>query len=286
MTQTQQQGFTLVSGLAAELTKGELHLPSLPETVVRIRNALSRPDFTIDELAKLITGEPALVGTILTMANSVAFRRSGQETTDLKIAISRIGAGMVQTASTTFALRQLRDSKSFKEVEHLLAPEWARTGRTAAAAYLVGQRSRLVKPDEALIVGLIHNIGRIYLLSRVPKYPALFETPSEIAKILDSWHAGIGKAIVEFWNLPAETAQAVELQDEIADDPAHPPMVAVLSTAIALAPLSEQPTPEEIGALAQRIDFRRLSIGETEILKITAEKEVVRQGLGLGSGKG
>ena len=72
MTQTVPQGFALVSGLARELTKGELHLPSLPESVVRIRNALSKPDFTIDELARLITGEPALVGSILTMANSVA----------------------------------------------------------------------------------------------------------------------------------------------------------------------------------------------------------------------
>ena len=284
MIQTQQQGFSLVTGLAAELTKGELHLPSLPETVVRIQSALSRPEFTIEELAKLITGEPALVGTILTMANSVAFRRSGQETTDLKIAISRIGAGMVRTAATTFALRQLRDSETFKEVEHLLAPEWARTSRTAATAYLVGQRSRRVKPDEAMVLGLLHNIGRIYLLSRIPKYPELFASPDEIAKILDSWHVGVGKAIVEFWNLPAETALALELQDQIDDDPERPPLVAVLSAAIAIAPLAEEPTPEEVGALAQRADFRRLAIGETDILKITAERETVRQGLGLGMG--
>jgi HD-like signal output (HDOD) protein len=273
-----------VSGLARELTKGELHLPSLPESVVRIRNALSKPEFTIDELARLITGEPALVGSILTMANSVAFKRSGQETTDLKIAISRIGAGMVQTAATTFALRQLRDSKSFKDVEHLLAPEWARTSRTAATAYLVGQKSRRVKPDEALVVGLIHNIGRIYLLSRAPSYPELFESPEAIAQVLDSFHAGVGKAIVEFWHLPAEIALAVELQGEIDTDPERPHMVPVLTAAIALAPLDAEPSPEETGALAARGDFRRLGIGEIDILKVVAEREAVRQGLGLGLG--
>jgi HD-like signal output (HDOD) protein len=282
MTVSAQNGFSLVTGLARELTRRELQLPSLPESVVRIRNALAKPEFTIDELARLITGEPALVGAILTMANSVAFRRTGQETTDLKIAISRIGAGMVQTASTSFALKQLRDSKSFKDVEHLLAPEWSRASRTAAAAYLVGLKSRRVKPDEALVVGLIHNIGRIYLLSRAPHYPELFESPDEIAKLLDSWHAGVAKAIVEFWTLPAETALAVELQDEIDTDPERPAMVAVLTAAIALAPLDSEPSAEEMGALAARADFRRLALGEVDILKIVAEREDVRQGLGLG----
>jgi HD-like signal output (HDOD) protein len=284
MTETAQQGFSLVSGLARELTKGEPHLPSLPESVVRIRNALSKPEFTIDELARLITPEPALVGSILTMANSVAFKRSGFETTDLKIAISRIGAGMVQTAATTFALKQLRDSKSFKDVEHLLAPEWSRTSRTAATAYLVGLKSRRVKPDEALVVGLIHNIGRIYLLSRAPTYPELFESPEAIAQLLDSFHAGVGKAIVEFWRLPAEIALAVELQGEIDTDPERPSMVAVLTAAIALAPLDHEPSGEETGALAARADFQRIKLGEVDILRIVAEREEVRQGLGLGLG--
>jgi HD-like signal output (HDOD) protein len=190
----------------------------------------------------------------------------------------------VQTAATTFALKQLRDSKSFKDVEHLLAPEWARTSRTAATAYLVGQKSRRVKPDEALVVGLIHNIGRIYLLSRSPSYPELFESPAAIAQLLDSFHAGVGKAIVEFWHLPAEIALAVELQGEIDADPERPAMVSVLTAAIALAPLDAEPSAEETGALAQRADFRRLGIAEIDILKIVAEREVVRQGLGLGLG--
>ena len=283
MTQTQQQGFSLVSGLAAELTRGELHLPSLPEAVLRIRNALAKPDFTVDELARVITTEPALVGTILTMANSVAFRRSGNETTDLKIAVSRIGAGMVQTAATTFALRQLRDSAEFQSVEHLLAPEWKRASQAAAACYLVAQVSRRVKPDEALIVGLIHNIGRIYLLSRSPKYPELFESAENVQSLLSSWHASVGKAIVEHWHLPEETAIAVERQDQICEEPECPHMVVVLTAGLAIAALGEQPTEEEIGGLAERADFGRLKLTSETIIEINGERENVRQQLGLTS---
>jgi HD-like signal output (HDOD) protein len=283
MAQAQQTGFTLVSGLAAELTKGDLKLPSLPEVVIRIRNALAQPEFTIEELARLVTPEPMLVGTILTMANSFGSRRGGNETTDLEIAISRIGAAMVQTAATTFALRQIRDSAGFKEVQHLLAPEWACASRTAAAAYLVAHKSRAMKADQALILGLIHNIGRIYLFSRAPRYPELFAAPDQVAFLLDSWHAGIGKAIVESWKLPAEMALAVERQAQF-DEAGQPAMAAVLTTAIAIAALGSEPAPEELSALAARPDFRRFSLGEEEIGAIADQRDTVRQALGLGMG--
>ena len=100
--------------------------------------------------------------------------------------------------------------------------------------------------------------------------------------LLDSFHAGVGKAIVEFWHLPAETALAVELQGEIDADPERHPMVATLTAAIALAPLDAEPTEEESGALAARADFKRLGLGEIDILKIVTEREEVRQVLGLG----
>ena len=281
MSQSQEQGFSLVSGLAAELSGDKLKLPSLPEVVIRIRNALAQPEFTVEELARLITPEPALVGSILTMANSVAFKRSGNETSDIKIAISRIGAGMVQTAATTFALRQLKESEEFKGIEHLLEPEWRKSGQTAAAAYLVAQKFRKVKPDEALVVGLIHNIGRIYLYSRAPQYPELFASESDVETLLDSWHTSIAKAIVEYWNLPDEIALAVEQQDEISEAEECTPIVDVLTAGIAIRALADEPTPEEMESLANRFDFLRLGLGERRIAELVAEREDCRQQLGL-----
>lgn len=304
MSQTQQQAFSLVQSLASELSDGDLRLPSLPEVAVRLRNALSTPDFSVDQLARLIGSEPALVGSILTMANSTAFRRSGKETTDLKVAISRIGAGMVQTAATAFALRQLRDSADFKRVEHLLAPEWRRAARTAAACYLVAQMSRVTKPDEALVVGLIHNIGRIYLYSRAPQYPSLFASKDELEELVAGWHANVGKAIVESWNLPEEVSEAVARQDgadtspvaEADDGDAADPdaraaaeaaaraltMTDVLTLAIAIAAVDNESLPDSLDTLAARPDCARLKLSRDQLAQIAAEREPLRQSLGLG----
>lgn len=282
MSQSQEQAFSLVSGLASELSAGNLELPSLPEAVVRIRNALSKPDFTVEELARIIQTEPTLIGSILTMANSVTFRRAGNETSDLKVAISRIGVGMVQTAATTFALRKLRESDDFKEVEHLLAPEWKRTAKTAATTYLVAQKTRALRPDEGLVVGLLHNIGRIYLFSRAPDYPELFETPEDRDEILSSWHANVAKAIVESWAIPSETIEAIARQDAIDDDEEAPKVYSVLTVGIALAAIGNDPAPEETAALLERWDFRRLGIIEETIAEILAERDACAAELGLG----
>jgi HD-like signal output (HDOD) protein len=254
----------------------------LPEAVIRIRNALSKPDFTVEELARIITTEPTLVGSILTMANSVTFRRAGNETSDLKVAISRIGVGMVQTAATTFALRKLRESDDFKDVEHLLAPEWARSARTAATTYLVAQKTRALRADEGLVVGLLHNIGRIYLFSRAPDYPDLFQTPEDGEEILSSWHANVAKAIVESWAIPGTTVEAIARQDEIDEDEESPKIYSVLTVGIALAAVGDDPAPEEKAALLERHDFRRLGIIVETIDEILEERDSCAAELGLG----
>lgn len=276
-----EEAFSLVKDLAAELSAGELHLPSLPETVVRIRNALSKQDFSIEELARLISAEPALVGSVLTMANSFAFRRSGKETTDLQVAVSRIGAGMVRNVSTAFALRQLRASAEFKCVEHLLAPEWARSTRAAVATYLVAQRSRAVKPDEALVLGLLHNIGRIYLYSRSPQFPELFASQEKLNELADAWHANVGKAIIESWHLPENVADAVGRQNEIDSGEETPPMVDTLTVGLSLATVDDLPE-EALDTLASREDTKRLRLKREQLVEILAERETASQDLGLG----
>lgn len=276
--------FTLVEGLATELTRGELKLPSLPKTIIRIREALSSQDYGIAELARLVGAEPVLAGNILTMANSVTFRRgAGQETTDIQVAISRIGTGMVHTAATAFTLRQLRDSEDFKAAEKWLAPEWVCASRTAATTYLVAKQAGLVKADEALVLGLIHNIGRIYLYSRAPLYPKLFACEDRLTSLVDSWHAAVGKAIVEMWGLPSIVSEVVAKQNEPeVDEEEHPPLLDVLKIALSIAASEEANPPEALEELAQRPESLRLGLTNDDLAEIDANREDLRQQLGLG----
>ena len=282
MSATQQDAFTLVQGLAADLSAGEIRLPSLPRTVVRVRNALSKPDFSAAELARLVGAEPALAGAILSMANSMTFRRAGRETTDLTVAISRVGAGMVQAAAMSFALRQLRAGAAFKQVEHLLAPEWRCSARVAAACFALARASRRAKQEEAMVVGLIHNVGRIYLYSRAADYPTVFDSEDSLHALVEHWHPGVARAIVESWQLPAEAAEAVAHQEDASDAGNPFPMLDLLTLARAL---EEAPVPlveDTASALANRADARRLGLNASVLREHADVLEETRQALGLG----
>ena len=273
--------FALVQELADELSKGEIQLPSLPRAVVRLRNELAKPGFDVPRLATLASTEPALAASILTMANSVTFRRAGKETLDLKIAIPRIGAGKVQALAVRFAMQQLKLHAELGRSRKLLEREWALGLRVAATCYLVAEKSRAVKPDEALIVGLIHNIGRIYLYSRADRHPAIFDTPVALQELVESWHSNVARAIVESWELPAEAAEAVGRQDEDEDGAPCGDMTYVLRGALLVQGIEGEPADETVSEMAQRRAFRALRLGPAEILAIHESRPPTRLTLGL-----
>ncbi len=276
----QSEAFAIVQKLAAELSGGQVDLPSLPRAVVRLRNELAKPGFDVQKLAQLAATEPALAGSILTMANSVACRRAGRETLELNVAIPRIGADKVQALAMRFAVHQLQGNRHLGRSKELLEQEWANGRRVAAACYMVAERNRQLNPDEAMIIGLIHNVGRIYLLSRADDYPTLFDSQEILMDLVNSWHASVAKAIVESWGLPAAAVEAVGSQSEEDNGP-RGFMSDVLRLALALSEMTEQPTAEVLQQMARGRSCRGLNLAAADLAAIWDGREATRLNLGL-----
>jgi HD-like signal output (HDOD) protein len=191
-----------------------LELPSFPEAVLRVQRALQSPDTTTDEIVRILSSEPALAARLLRIANSVEFRRMDTEITDLRKAVSRMGFNMVRSVSVAFAMRQLRRKDTYSaELQAQLETVWKESIETAAACFVIAKRLTRVNPDQALLVGLLHVLGRLYIIMRAGDMNDLSET--DMHEVVGSWHATIGKAILESWGLPAALQHAVEHQDEL-----------------------------------------------------------------------
>jgi len=275
-----EEAFAIVQNLAAELSAGNLELPSLPLVVVQIRNDLAQHGFDVPRLARLVAKEPALASSVLNMANSVTYRRAGSETLDLKVAIPRIGGDRVQAMALRFAMRQLQQNVKLGRSKALLEKQWELGLRIAATCYLVAESSGQVNPDEAMVVGLIHNVGRIYLLSRADAHPALFDSPESLMELVDNWHPQVGHAIVETWGLPEIAVEAVALQAED-DDIRRGPLTYVLRIALAVAELEPSAEPAQTESLAQWRECRALKLSARDIAAIADNQEATRLDLGL-----
>ncbi len=69
----------------------------------------------------------------------------------------------------------------------------------AAFAFVLARTCTKVNPDEAMLTGMMHGIGKLYILTRAIDHPELFNSETALNDIIDEWHAGIGKAILENW---------------------------------------------------------------------------------------
>jgi HD-like signal output (HDOD) protein len=79
----------------------------------------------------------------------------------------------------------------------------------AAFSCVVARRCTRINPDEAMLTGLLHGIGKLYVYTRVADHPALFRDAATLNQIVDEWHVEIGKAILENWGFAEATVQAV-----------------------------------------------------------------------------
>jgi HD-like signal output (HDOD) protein len=276
--------FDFVRSLAAELSGGNVDIPSFPEIAVRVRRVLSDPKSSVDQVVRVVGSEPALAARLLRIANSASLNRSGRAVTDLRTAINRIGYNMVRSASISFSMAQIRSSNKLAGLEHHLTDLWQRSTMVAAFAYVLARNCTKVNPDEAMLTGMMHGIGKLYVLTRVIDHPELFSSGATLSQIIDEWHASIGKAILENWNFPESMAQAVgEQADFTRGEHGTPDLTDVISVAILMAThASDMPALEAV--LNGLGAAKHLGLDEAKILSLmresAAEVAALNQALG------
>jgi len=272
--------FEFVRSLASELSGGRLDLPSFPEIAVRIRKVLADSKSSIDQVVRIVGSEPALAARLLRIANSASMNRSGKPVTELRSAISRIGYNMVRSASLSFSMNQMRHDKKLAAFRHYLNDLWERSTGVAAYAYVLARNHSRVNPDEAMLTGMMHGIGKLYILTRATDHPGLFGGDAELNEIIENWHAPIGKAILENWEFPEAMAQAVADQaNSTRDEDGAADLADVVAVAILIASYGTDIGGLEL-ALQGHAGAKRLGLDETKTMSVMQDSAAEVTALG------
>jgi hypothetical protein len=65
MNTASDPAFEFVKRLGEELARNDFDLPSFPDTALRVREALSNPDVSIETLSNIVLSEPMLTARLL-----------------------------------------------------------------------------------------------------------------------------------------------------------------------------------------------------------------------------
>ncbi len=189
-------------------------LPSLPAVVMELLSSIDQEDADISVLAKKVSYDQALTAKTLRLANSSLYGLQVKVTT-IQQAITFLGfqttRNLITAAAVTgcFAAGQCPgfDDKAF----------WRHSIATAACCKVLARRVRF-NQDYAFTAGLLHDIGRLVLVSSFPeRYQQVMEyRNTNDTYVLDAEHAVMGAdhvmaglALAEHWNFSDTMKSAI-----------------------------------------------------------------------------
>ena len=189
-------------------------LPSLPAVVMELLGSLDQEDADIAVLAKKVSNDPALTAKTLRLANSSAFGLQVKATT-IQQAMTYLGFEATRNLITTAALTGCFPAgrcPGFNDKAF-----WRHSIATAACARALARRVRF-NADYAFTAGLLHDIGRLALVSRFPeRYQAVLSLRDKMdCELIDAErallgvdHVDAGVALAVHWHFSDTMRQAI-----------------------------------------------------------------------------
>lgn len=195
---TEQEAF--YNELLADLEKGTLVLPTLPEVALRVRDVVDDPDATAMQLAEIIITDAALSARLLKVANSPLYR--GRVAIDnVQMAVSRLGMSLVRNLVTSLVMEQMFQATS-NRLDTRLRELWEHSTEVSTICQLLASKNASFKTDEAMLAGLIHDIGKLPILMKAEDSPELIANTAALDSVLESLHGKVGEAILKSWHFP------------------------------------------------------------------------------------
>jgi len=200
--------FRILEDIARDLS-GDVNFPTCMEAAVLVRNTLRDPQASLERVVQIVGIEPLIASKLLRLANSVTYNPMGKRVSDLTTAIARLGFEAVRTTSLAVAMDQMLKSCNLAAYDDIGREAWQHSLQVAAIARVLARRIGRVKPEEAMLAGMVQNIGIFYLLFRAAGYTEYHDDRAAILDLIHGWHASIGESLLHILGLPEHLTEAI-----------------------------------------------------------------------------
>lgn len=198
----------------ADIAKGIRSLPSLPIVVLEVLKSFEQTDASTGMLAEKVAKDQALAAKTLRIANS-SFYGLSRKVTTIQQAITILGFDSVRTLIAAAAVTDIFSDSRHGAFEYKAF--WRHSIGTGLCAKMLARQLK-INQDYAFVCGLLHDIGRLVLVTRFPElYAAAMEhrekkdcyvIDAERA-VLEMDHAVVGRALAEYWKFPLIMQKAI-----------------------------------------------------------------------------
>ena len=196
-----------------DINNNRINLPTLPEIALKVRDVVQDPDSSAAKIAITIGADPVMTTKLIQAANSPLYRPA-TPIENLQNAISRLGQTVVNNIVTGMVMEQLYQKGGNPSVERHLRELWLHSTKVAAISMILARKLTKLKPDQAMLAGLIHDIGAIPVYMEAVNIPEL-EDEELLQNVVAKIHNLIGTTILDDWNFPQELIDVVSNHEDL-----------------------------------------------------------------------
>ncbi len=241
------------------LEQNRLELPGMPEVAARIATHIETPNATSGSIARIVQNDPSITARLIQVSNSVALAARTPVRT-CKDAITRLGRNNTRELVTSFVLKGLFRARS-ANIKRRMQALWRHSTQVAALCHVLARHCPGFEPARALLVGLVHDIGVIPLLTHAHRYPQLMESEEQFERTIRRLRGEVGAMTLTKWGFDEEIVTAVREAEDWNRDHSEEAdytdilIIAQLHAYLGTSEMSDLPRIDEVPA------FEKLALG-------------------------
>lgn len=192
-------GRLIVDEVISAMEAGQLEMPMLPDIAIKTQQALNNQNISAENLVHILSIDPVVAVHVIRAANSSAFHASGK-VDNLRDAVSRLGYRLLYSIVMNITLTNLFRAKHLV-VDRALRKLWRHSREVAANCYVLAEQKKNLRPEVALLAGLVHEIGALPLY----QYADRLNTPLDqgmLDLLVDSCAIDVTPKLLEAWEFP------------------------------------------------------------------------------------
>lgn len=258
--------------LLADVVDKAENLAYLPTIVLKLMEIISNPDVSVTDVVGIIKKDQGLAARVFKVANSSFYGRVKK-------------AEQLTEAVVTLGLRGLKSFVISQAVKHVLTTSgmddhtlWQHAVKVSVAASVLAKELKREVIEDALMGGLVHDIGKAFIVSAYPNAPALIQQKAAKEgilyyeaeqKLLGFDHATVGAMITEKWHFPPRIVSVIRYHHSEDEGKNASADSLVLARIVKLADMISN----QYDVLSQTsADARLEKLGKSNVLNLSAER--------------
>ncbi len=210
LTQSENE---LFNSLLQVFMHKKLALPALPEAALKIRHAINNPDVGSREIIQIVQSDPVLSARLVRVANSPLYG-TWREIKTVRDAVRRLGLETTKNLSFSLSVKQLFSART-SLIKKYISKIYNESTSIAAIAYAIAQsQAPGLDPEQALLSGLIQNLGLIPILKYIDMHPSMMQSAELLGSTIENLQLPVTTLIFNAWNFDPEFINIVEFAED------------------------------------------------------------------------